>query len=397
MQKFDLKKIDLKSFDFKKLDKKQKMIAAGIGALVVIVIAFLSMPGSTDIQHKTQAPIASNVYEINDEASFIEKTTRQQIMPFNRPDLEFQINVPTNWEIENLSTNITPDFSQKILSDIVQIKSPLFVTSRAEINVRSLVLEHEISAKNWLRNYIQSNGYVLHGDVEEKDEKRASAYYSRIENLQNLHVYITVQFTGNMALLAQFVSPLPVKEYLSFLQKRMIDSFQTTLNNNKTIEEKRIFTLIDAIKFEYPVSWEITAPDFRDMSRLSVQILNKNSAGTTEGYIGFIAIRRSRNTDIRKEFDELKKFFAEKVKIEFSKLIAIERPKVTDRFIFSRLERYEAKSTEKLRIPQEIRLLALGDKEWYIFIYMISPTETANLYNWARNSHSFDVIMQSVR
>jgi hypothetical protein len=39
----------------------------------------------------------------------------------------------------------------------------------------------------------------------------------------------------------------------------------------------------------------------------------------------------------------------------------------------------------------------MGDKEWYVFAYLFTPKEATNLYQWARNTQTFQEILKSVK
>ena len=61
------------------------------------------------------------------------------------------------------------------------------------------------------------------------------------------------------------------------------------------------------------------------------------------------------------------------------------------------MEIYEVKNKQRGEVPQKLHLTVLGDKEWYIITFLLSPREDDNLYNWSRNVASFEAILQSIK
>jgi len=44
-----------------------------------------------------------------------------------------------------------------------------------------------------------------------------------------------------------------------------------------------------------------------------------------------------------------------------------------------------------------VHLVALGDKEWYILIFMVTMREEERLYAWARNIKTLEEIVRSIK
>jgi len=145
------------------------------------------------------------------------------------------------------------------------------------------------------------------------------------------------------------------------------------------------------------VSWEVVSTDFRDMNRLTVHLQNKGKAKNIEGYVRFLAVRRSRSTDFQTELDDQRKYFDNVMNLKITKMISSGKSQAYDRFLFNRYEIYDVEPKKGKASPQEIHFLALGDKEWYIFAILFTPKEGTHLYNWARNTQSFKEIVKAIK
>jgi hypothetical protein len=258
-------------------------------------------------------------------------------------------------------------------------------------------LKYEISAANWLKNFIYTSGYSLQDKVTETSPRQATAYYTSIGPDGNIFTYVSVQITGNLAFITRVDAPLSLKDFVSYIQKHLVDETKITYPKEENIEAEKAFALVDAVKFSYPTTWDALNPDFKDMSKLSVQLQTEDESHAINGYIRFYAVRRNANTSLLQEIEEQKSHFSGFMGIDINKLVSSGKADVSNRFLFSRFEIYEASYQKEGHAAPEIRLAVLGDKEWYIFIYLITPKEQENPTIWARNTRTLDVILKSVK
>lgn len=369
-------------------------LVAALGVSGVADADLRDLFGGGQGQQQASAP---KVHPINDDASFAAKTKKFGLLPFNKADLEFSIRLPDDWEMEVVSQDQSQALSGKILSDVVRFTSPMIGTARAVVTIQTQDLVHEIDAKNWLRNYIYTSGYALQEDVTAKDNRHASAYYILVNEGRSTNFYASVTVNGSVLMLARFEIPLGLQEYISYLQKKSIDSFSMVYQKDSSIEKARSVSLIDALRFNYPASWEATPPDFKDVNRLSIQLQNKSPTGVVEGFVRIAAVRRNPSTSFSVEVDRLKQFFGDVMGLDFKKLRSSEKLGTIERFLFDRYEIYDVQGRKENQGLQDLHLVVLCDKEWYIFAFLITPREQDNLYTWARNVRSFELIAKSIR
>lgn len=165
------------------------------------------------------------------------------------------------------------------------------------------------------------------------------------------------------------------------------------------------YTIVDAIKFNYPISWTPDNPDFKNMSRLSLGLQNRTRKkigarviDTTEGYINFLTVRRSGNTSFKQELEEQKKYFSETISLDIKELTQSQKLDIPgNRFLFSRYEVYSTEYKKGNQKSPEVRFVVLGDKDWYIFIFMVTPSIIDSLSIWAHNVRCFDIIIKSIK
>jgi hypothetical protein len=353
--------------------------------------AILGVRGPEQGQAQEQA------YKIHDDATFEAGTKPYSMMPLNDMDLAFSIRVPTDWEADTSTDTISQELDQKILHNIARFKSPMIGIVRATLTIQALKLEHEISADNWLRNFIITNGYAPQGEINKEKDNIASAAFVWTSDETASAAYMRVIINGGKILVVRFDVPVFLQEFIGYLQKKSVESFQVAYEKNAPVETQKAFTLVDSVKFFYPISWSVTGSDFKDMNRLNVQLQNTDSFGKIQGFVNFVAVRRTRSASLNSETANIRHYINESFGLDVVSMKSSDKSDAYERFIFNRYEVYEVLSKDKRKRPQELHLVTLGDKEWYIFVFMITPMERDGLYTWARNLQTFKMMIRSIK
>jgi len=355
--------------------------------------------------NKPAAPPIAPVYAVHDDATYQALTKPFGMTPFGKAELEYEITLPKDWTEEEVPQTLTD--AQTIIGDVARYSSPMIGTQDLHVVIQVAKLEHEISAENWVKNYILVSGYSQQGDIRVAGEKNASADYisaGAAGALGNTAVGATSTFetlsariTGAYVIVATFKTPLSLQNYVKYIQRKSIDSFRILYPKDDPVEEQKIFTLVDSIKFNYPASWNQVGTDLRDMNHLSVHLQAQSVSNSVDGFIRILAVRRSRSTNLNAEIESQKKYFQDTMKIKFLKLDSSGKSPAYNRFIFNRYEVYDSQPISGNGTVQEIHVAVLGDKDWYIFAYLFTPKENTSLYNWARNIQSFHEILKSMK
>jgi len=147
---------------------------------------------------------------------------------------------------------------------------------------------------------------------------------------------------------------------------------------------------------------------------MSMQLYNEKKEGVldpstarwhvpqVQGLIRFVVVKRLPTTNLKKETDDIKSFIEGPLGLEFRKWVSSTKPPVSSRFLgegrFARYEIYQVATAKKSNaIPQELRFVALGDKDWYVFALLLTPTDSENFYVWAVNTFDFDMMVKDFR
>ena len=157
--------------------------------------------------------------------------------------------------------------------------------------------------------------------------------------------------------------------------------------------------MMDALHLKYPKTWRIENTDFSSTTRVTTELHNVGVVkGSSDGFIRITAIKRQKDSSLKKELMELRAHLEKYHKVKIDKLLSSETAKVTDRFNFARKELYDISfDTKNALIDQQLWVVALADEKWYTILYMLSPKKTQDFYTWAKNTRTFDVLVQSIQ
>jgi hypothetical protein len=363
-----------------------------------------------DLFAKKQSGIPySQVYPIQNEDDFQANAKARHGLPYDDPQLEYEIMIPKDWVSEE-----TPQMtdangpSRQLMGDIARYRSPVISTMQAILTIQSVKLDHEISAESWLKNYILSNKYNLQEAVVPVNDRKAGANFIATGlDGSSSYIYITVQFNGNNAVIVRLESPLALKGVLDFARNRIVDSFRFILETDHPIEGLKSFSFSNALRFRYPQSLTLNHVDVGDTRHMSMQLYNiamqgmvnsrRQSVAQIQGYFRFIVVKRTPETNLKKETDDIKSFIDKYLSLEFKKLVESKKAPVSKRFIFSRYEVYQVSQKKGNTVPQELKFVALGDKNWYVFGVLLSPSENENPDAWAIDNQDFNMMLRDFR
>jgi len=371
---------------------RNRILLAVVAVLCLVALGSFFFTGRAPQAVPQAAPVF-----IIDDAGFAASTKRYHAIPLNDPKLEFDISLPTDWTVERVAKSPTATANERIPEDVARFKSPMMGTQQASVTVQYLRLERGMTAENWLKEHAALNGYALEGPVSAKNETGAEISFLSVADGKTFHTRMAVRLNSNAVMLARFDMPAALKESLSFLQKKSIDSFRLTVPSDDPAEPQKSFTLADALKFYHPQSWTVNYPDLRTTDSMSVQLHNEDAAKKLNGLIRFAAVRRHRETSLSKEIERMKKYFDEDLGIVFKKMSSFGDAPNTGRFAFARQEIYRVSSKKQALSDQELRIVILGDEKWYVFVFLLTPSERESLPLWAVNTFAFDNILKSIR
>lgn len=341
-------------------------------------------------KEKPRTPEEQKTYD-----DFIEKTKEFTDKPFNDPTLEFKIRLPAAWEKLEVLNQGNSTLTRKILGIISHFSGPAIGDIRPQLIVEALELEHEITAENWARNFALTNGYTLK-ELVAKSEYDAYGAYITIENGVSVYTRFTAKIIGNIMVLARFNVPNFAAEKLDAYMKLSIESLAMAKAPGGAIENFKPFSMRDVMVFRFPLSWDLRPPRYDENERTIIELENRRKDGDKlNGLITVVSVRKDEDVAIESEVARIREDMMKTNSVTFEDMLFSRIPPSYLRFSYALQEAYKIPATKE-HIAQEIWFTVYEDENWYVFIYLLTPSQEESFSDWARNTRALEMILRSI-
>lgn len=229
--------------------------------ILMTMLALAVMPLSAALAEDKLMPLPEiQSLDINtfvSQANEIEKTYEKD------GDIGFKVQIPNSFverSEDKLKTYLKDGY---LYGDIYRADGPMVQDVYPYFQVKSVELQREISAKNWLISNILANGDTLRAIESDEKGHEFEALYVRLDRLGNTEVVRAKgKLHGARLMLAEYVVPIMVWESQKDYQTYAIKSFEL-LNNDPsgTVEPRHSFSFLDSFSMVYPASWRIKRED----------------------------------------------------------------------------------------------------------------------------------------
>ncbi len=345
-----------------------------------------------------------------DDKKFQADTTEYREKPYNDKFLEYSIRVPTDWrksaqvwgmegKAEDKRKDVTGSVSlnRRVLGKVGRFFGPTRIGALSHIEISASVLDYEMTARNWFLSTILSSGYTIQG-VEEISDRRVEAMYTLFEEDTSFIVRIVAEINGPRIVVVAFYTPESHWEEEKALQEKVLSSFKLLNPEKGRIESSRTYAFLDLARFDYPISWKLLAPNIYSVDSMDVRLINEHSDGTLDGEIEVHLISTELETTLAQEVEDVREDMRDSG-LEIGDLIeTVDKYKFNDFLYFNRVEVYAAPAGKNTKVKDhELWLAILAEDRYYYILTMLTPDRNLDFYNWARNSESFKVILESLR
>lgn len=390
-----------------KVNTSIKPLAVALVALVCLSPLAPSPARAQSFDVSKIKTIPSYAAEMSDKQ--FEETTKQiEENPKGDRYLQFTARVPKKWvrigeRMDDDTGNLvdkdeTEDtqLSRRLLGRIVKYYGVENFEASSRFEIQALELDHEITARNWFLSHILSNGYTLQG-LKEVNNRRVEALYVLVEKSIPYVVRTAAIINGPRMVLISYYCPEGEWKKERAMQERVINSFTFGTPENTRLEIERTYAFLDLLRFDYPASWRLIAPNISSIEGMNAKLLNTNDSNMLLGEINIRVVSTESETSLPQEVGYLKEDIR-KIGLEVGDLIETPskynfKPHVG----FARVEVYQAKADSKRIQDHEYWLAIMSEDRFYYIVSMVTPSRDADFYNWARNTEAFQIVIESMR
>lgn len=371
-------------------------ILSAFGVMFFSGLAFFGVP-PVALAQMVDTALIPTVQDYDMRADeFLAQTTLHEETPFGDKYLAYRLRLPNGWTKKDSNLSNTMDVSKKLLGEIASYYGPANLGERSTLVIQAADLEYQITAKNWFTNYIFSRGYTLQG-LKTLSDKRIEALYVALEKDVSYIVRAVVEVNGSRIIMAIYSIPEQHWNAERSFQSLALKSFQFISPEPVRIEETRTYAFLDLLRFDYPKSWRLLAPNIYSIEAMDAKIINSSQDGTLEGEIDVHVVSTELDTTLAEEVKTVQSSLDRKGLVIGKLLEQPQNYKIKDHIYFSRIEIYQANDKEKELVDYEYWIGVLMEDRYFYVVTMLTPSRHTDFAVWARNGEAFKTAIESLR
>lgn len=332
------------------------------------------------------------------QAEFDAATQPIETTPYGDESLKFKIRLPKDWTAEAVAPSLkAPDMlSKKVLGELVKYVSPPRLERRSYFIMEALEQTYEVSARNWLINYLIHDGYTINS-LTEYSERAVEAMYVEVRGDMTYAVRARAFINGPRVIIARYFVPQEDFQDERTMQAQTMASLELLHHPQGGIETWKTFGFLDQSYFDYPVSWTVTAPLIKSIERMRATLYTGVKEDKPDGQIKVYAVSRLLDVALQ---DEIKSYRDKTIDIPGytlgKRIETIESPMHKD-ISFGKVEAYELNPSSVTMLKYELLFAVLQGEDYYYFVTLLTPARTYDFYLWSRNVRAFRVIVETMR
>lgn len=290
---------------------------------------------------------------------------------------------------------VPEESSVRLLGPVARYVGPSNMLASSRLEISAMQLNHDITARNWFLHYILTRNYTLTG-MEIVSDNRVEAEYVLIEKGIGYVVRTAAISNGQRMVLVSYYVPEKFWEKEKVVQEMVINSFHFVNPEKTVIDDKKIHGFLDLVKFSYPASWKLIAPNIFTIENMTAKLLYSMDATTLQGEIDINLISTELDTNLMKEVEYIRADLKKRGLGIGAALDTNNTYQFGDKITFSRVEAYGVAGEKKEFIDYEFWLAIMVEDRYYYIVTMLTPGRKSDFYTWALNTETFAFVIQSM-
>lgn len=366
--------------------------------LIICMLTFVLLPFAP--QTHAQALDAAAIKPLPDitmpQADFEAATIPQKETPFEDKFLSYSVRLPKDWSKVRLDTTPGVDMNKKLLGQVARYYGPSLLDDRSSFIIQASSLDYDITVKDWLLNYVLSNGYVLQG-MNTISPTRIESIFIKLEKDVSYIVRAVTEINGSRIVLAMYSIPESQWEKEKGMQASVIKSFHFLTPEKASAEDRKSYAFLDLLRFEYPASWRLQAPSIFSADIMDAKLINSVDGASLNGEIDIHVVSTELDTTLAAEVQQLQKAIEDRNFVIGDMVEEIEGITSPGHVTFSRVEVYKATDKNGLLLDHEYWIAVMMEDRYFYIVTMLTPARKADFFNWARNNQAFKTVLESFR
>ena len=367
--------------------------------LIVLVGCLLLSQSAVAQKFDVSAIPELEALELLPDEEFQEKTNKIKQIPFDDPDLSYEVSIPKDWTDNIAKLKVTADdgtVGRKVLGELARYTSPTNPEyPRSFFTISAQQLTYEIGVKNWFLNYALINGLSLER-LTVNNKKELEALYVEVKKDTTYIVRAKIAINGSKLILAQYYvsSWLHAKEKV--MQAQAVNSFELLNLQDTPIEELKTHGFLNQSFFDYPPSWALDVSPVKSIEKMKAKLKRENIEDNLDGVID-IKLYNKVSTPTRSQV--LKEFRGEfnVPNYKIGKLIEAPEFEKHKDMSFGMMQAYQLLPSSSKMIEYELWVGVLEGKNYIYLITLLTPSREEDFYLWARNIETYRLVTSKMR
>lgn len=331
-----------------------------------------------------------------DKAAFENATELHTATPLGDKFLEYSVRLPKDWKKSQERVSASSDGQRRLLGEVARYFGPSQGDVRSRFVVMAVELDREISVRNWFLHYILSHGYTLTG-IKEVSDRRVEALYIQLEKDTSYVVRAVAEVNGPRMILSMMYIPERLWRGQEAVQEAVVNSFTLVSPEDKPIENVRTHAFLDLVRFDYPVSWTLRAPNIQSLDAMEAKLVSVAENKSLNGEIDVNLISTELDTTLVQEVNALRKALDARGMVIGDMIEQPTNYKFSPHIYYDRVEVYEITNKDKTLVDHEYWIAVLIEDRYYTIVTMLSPSRDVDFYTWASNTEAFERVIKTIR
>lgn len=341
--------------------------------------------------------------ELAPPTTFDANTTLFEEPALGDPALAYSIRLPKDWTLPSDTSTVRLSSENNIIGEIGRYYGPpMMMEQRSTIEIHALGLDFQMSAQEWLMQYMLQQGYNFQG-MEVHNDKKAEALYVLLDKGESYCVRALAVINGRRVILLQYFIPIERWHDEKAMQAQVVKSFDLKHIDDEAAEPMDSYKFLDISVLNYPKTWKLNAPPIKTIERMGARLLNL--ATVPDDYKTITKMDGKIDAELVSIYstdtleDEMEQFRAALEKSSLSVQDFIESP---DDFVlnpvydFAETNVYKASDSGNQLIEYEFWQTVLSAGEYYYFITLLTPARDQDYFIWLRNVGAYKLVLNNI-
>lgn len=319
------------------------------------------------------------------------------------PALNFKMRMPKGWTESTKGGLGNIEVREKVKVELHKFFGPPSLSERSRLVIDAVGLDFDMTAQQWMIQYLLENGYNLQG-LNSKSSEHAEAAYVFIENSVSFVVRSVAYVNGKRIVFAQYFVPVERWHEEKALATGVLQSFKLTNEVDEFVEEMDEYQFLDLATFQYPASWKLRALPVRSIDRMRIELNNisviEDDYGkqytSLDGQMDIELVSIFASEALEEEIDRFRKELAGRGMTLGEVIEMRDDFLLGDKFDFVDTQVYRVTNQQSEALEHELWLTIMSAGEYYYFVSLFTPSRDKDYFMWARNAEAYKLVVSLI-